>query len=136
GRSSRHSGRLGRTYTEFLRARAPTRASRWRTFARRYRGRGGSWWTSRYQRPGDGLTQVCISQLRCHLSTALYDGAQGTAPDRIRARTLPSMFPPETTQTVFPPPARPESAAATGAAPAPSLTTCARSASRRTAAAT
>jgi hypothetical protein len=46
-----------------------------------------------------------------------------------------SMFPPETMQTIFPPPARPESAAAAARAPAPSAITRTRSASSRIAAA-
>ena len=45
------------------------------------------------------------------------------------------MLPPETTQTTFPGPARPDSAAAGAIAPAPSAITRTRSASVRTAAA-
>ena len=51
------------------------------------------------------------------------------------ASFLESMFPPETMQITRPGPARPETAAATGSAPAPSAITCARSARSRTAAA-
>ena len=42
------------------------------------------------------------------------------------------MFPPETMQTILPPPARPDSAAAGASAPAPSAITRTRSASSRT----
>ena len=62
------------------------------------------------------------------------DLGHGVSPARIVDSVEKSMFPPETTQTIFPVPARPESAAATPSAPAPSAITRARSASRRIAA--
>ena len=59
-----------------------------------------------------------------------------SAPPRISASLSRLMLPPETTQTIFPVPARPLSAAAGASAPAPSAMTRTRSASIRTAAAT
>jgi hypothetical protein len=59
----------------------------------------------------------------------------GTSPSRIFASLALSMLPPETTQTIFPLPALPVSAAATEAAPAPSAITRCLSASSFTAAA-
>ena len=53
----------------------------------------------------------------------------GVCPSRIAASRAASMLPPETMQTILPSPARPESAAATASAPAPSAITRARSAS-------
>src|SRR5262249_30221602 len=61
--------------------------------------------------------------------------AQGTPPSRMRASLLLSILPPETMHTILPPPARPVSAAAQAAAPAPSATTWLRSASSLMAAA-
>ena len=58
----------------------------------------------------------------------------GVRPSRIAASRAASMLPPETMHTILPSPARPESAAATARAPAPSAITRARSASVRTAA--
>src|SRR5439155_9355311 len=60
---------------------------------------------------------------------------QGDLPARIMPSTCASMFPPDTTATTLARPARPVSAAATDAAPAPSATTP-RDASSRTASAT
>src|SRR5262245_51762088 len=62
-------------------------------------------------------------------------GHRGVSPARIVVRVEKSMFPPETTQMIVPEPARPDRAAATGSAPAPSAITLARSASSRIAAA-
>src|SRR4029077_12057317 len=56
------------------------------------------------------------------------------APLMIPARVARLMFPPLTTRTTFPGPARPASAAAVESAPAPSAITRTRSASVRTAA--
>src|SRR5690606_318114 len=50
------------------------------------------------------------------------------------AKRLRSILPPDTIATILPVPARPLSAAATAQAPAPSATTCVRSAVRRMAA--
>src|SRR6266571_8767381 len=65
----------------------------------------------------------------------LLVSSQGTSPDRILVNVTVSIFPPETTHTIFPAPALPERAAATDAAPAPSATTRFRSTSRQTASA-
>jgi DNA polymerase, archaea type len=59
--------------------------------------------------------------------------SQDTSPDRISESLAVSMFPPDTTQTIFRLPALPVRAAATDAAPAPSATTRFRSTNRRTA---
>src|SRR5688572_3343700 len=57
------------------------------------------------------------------------DHGQNTGrPDSMAVSRSRSMFPPETTHTILPRPARPESAAATPQAPAPSAMTRARSA--------
>ena len=70
------------------------------------------------------------------LSRGLSAGRYPSAPPRISASLSRLMLPPETTQTIFPVPARPLSAAAGASAPAPSAMTRTRSASVRTAAAT
>src|SRR2546430_9349232 len=61
--------------------------------------------------------------------------AHGVPPARIVVSFDESMFPPETTHTTLPVPPRPARAAESESAPAPSATTLARSASRRTPAA-